>query len=1161
MWHTADRQWVVHTPRFASDDLDPDHAAGPWFGHRFFAYDLIRWGRPECIVELGTHYGVSFFAFCQAVRDEGLRTAVHAIDTWQGDPHAGEYGDEVLEVVERIRGQVFPGVDARLHRTFFRDALPEFEDGSIDLMHIDGYHSYDAVKEDYESWLPKLADGSVVFFHDVAAWSGYGSAQFWQDLRREHPSLTYDHSFGLGVLFPKGAEQFEYLLGEEFGRWHSYYEARARAFLGELQFRDQAAMIDARDQYIGVLEREVAGLGEQVEREHQEVIELRAAAVEHKVAESPPTPAAPPVSDARRLLRRVARLLRRGARASNRHLGTSLRIGAETPAEIDLRIAAVFDADFYLERNPDVALAAVDPLDHYCRRGWIEGRDPNPLFWTEWYLHRYRDVAAAAVEPLRYHLETGWRAGHDPSPLLRTRWYLDRHPDLRAANRSPLEHYWTEGFEGSAYANPEQRRRLVAAPPPAHAIRRHVVECELLAPGQAARLVTLDALARADVDLVTFDLWDTLVSRSRPADAPKLATARRIFLTQGSRLEPSITPWDLFAQRVETEAQIAHGSTHEEYRLEDVLTQHLSAVLRSSTRQAKPLAAQLAAEEAAEEARRTYRIDELADTLEQLRARPNGPRVAVLSDFYLGGDALRAIAEAAGIDVDGVDVLVSCDVDASKRLGGTLFELARARAGVEPARHLHIGDNPWSDGEQHVALGGSAALVRLSPSPFPGPGELDPSHLRVLIDEMRDELLCVVDVLAAGVGTGRGAVGSDTERRAAHAGVLTSFLPVLLVAAAVEDAVARGVSTVHYVSREGAFLRQLHDLIAPILVGSAGPAPAARHLEVSRRSTFGASIGRCDRESLALMWSQYADQSPRTLFESLGVDITPLEPILTACGLGLDELVPDAANDERIAELISHPEVGAHVERILADRRRALEAYLRQEMDLSTPEVIVVDVGWRGTIQDNLARVLPDVRWHGCYLGLFPFLNPQPANVTKRAIAFDGNEGDPFVHVSPPAAVEAPLTPDRPSPVGYLVRDDHVTVVHEHEGPRTTAEIDAFQEGVLAAAPRVAEWLVVNGLTSTMLRRELGELVSEYYGRPEGGVADIWFGSTHDDTFGAANVSPFEKAPPPRSVLTHITAADAAPAEAHRSNWVPGYRAWLPVRALEVLREMWRELH
>jgi hypothetical protein len=487
---------------------------------------------------------------------------------------------------------------------------------------------------------------------------------------------------------------------------------------------------------------------------------------------------------------------------------------------------------------------------------------------------------------------------------------------------------------------------------------------------------------------------------------------------------------------------------------------------------------------------------------------------------------------------------------------GSLFEIARARAGVDASRHLHIGDNPWSDGEQQVAGGGTAAIVQLSPSPFPGPGELDPEHLRALVDEERDEMLCVVDVLAAG------ADGSDTERRAAHAGVLTALLPVSLVAAAIEEALERGLPTVHYLSREGAFLCRIHERVAATLAGSA-PAPQARHLEVSRRSTFGASIAGEDRTALSLMWSQYADQSPRALFESLGVPLDDqLQTAIAEAGLTVDDVVAHAATDERVAVLLDQPDVRSHVDRALRRRREALDAYLRQEMDLAHGDVLVVDVGWRGTIQDNLARVLPDHRLHGLYLGLFPYLNPQPVEGTKRAIAFDANAGDPFVHVSPPAAIESPLTPDIPSPVDYTVRGDgRVVVVHEQEGPRARAEIEAFQAGVLAAAPRLVEWMVVNGLTSPMLRRELGEMVSEYYGRPEGGVADIWFGSTHDDTFGAMNVSPFEKDPPPRSVLSRAATADVVPEEARRSNWVPGYRSWLAVRALEVLGEMWREQH
>jgi FMN phosphatase YigB (HAD superfamily) len=1149
MWRTDARPWALHDPRFVVDELDGGRSGGVDSAHRHFVYDLVRWGSPGTIVEAGTVSGSFLFACCQAVHDAGAHASLHAVDAGES---CGPSDDDTLAVIESTRMRFFPQLDVQLHAEALRTAREELADESVDLLQIGGYQSYEVAKDEYERWLGKLAPDGVVLFRDVAPWQRSASSQLWRDLSAERPSLTFVHSSGLGILFPKDAERFAYLSGDEFTRWKSYYAARDAAFFSDVQLRDQGATIQARDSRIGELEREAAGLRDEVDAVRKQLGAERAATGEPAPAQLQPdatTPAPAPVR--RGLLRRLLRLLRRGARAANRHLGTNIKIGSGT--DLDARIASVFDPEHYVDRYPDIALAGVDPLDHYLRRGWMEGRDPSPLFWNEWYVIRHPDVAAAGSEPLQHYLEVGWQVAHDPSPLLRTRWYRDTYPDTRASGLSPLEHFWTAGFAEGRFANPEQRRRLIAADSPTRSLRRTVTECEVRSPDQHARHVTLDAVARADVDLVTFDLWDTLITRSRPADAPKLATARRIWLEHGRGLKTPMTPWDLFAHRVEVEAAIATSTDHQEYRLLDVLTRHLGEVLTVSARKAKAAALDLAREEASEEALCTYRVDEVAAVLEALSEREGGPQLAVVSDFYLGGDDLRSIAEATGIDLAGIDVLVSCDLDKSKRVGG-LYELARERAGVDASRHLHIGDNPWSDGEQQITSGGSAALITLSPSRLPGPGALHADSVHTLIDEERDELLSIVDVLAAE------AEGSDTQRRAAHAGVLTAFLPVMLVAAAVEDSIERGTPTVHYLSREGAFLRQVHELVAPRLAGRA-PIPVARHLEVSRRSTFGASIKQADPASLALMWSQYADQSPRAVFESLGVPVEPLADALTECGLTADGVVSDVARDDRIASLLEHPDVRSHADRVLQERRRTLLAYLRQEMDLTKHEALVVDVGWRGTIQDNLARVLDDHHLHGVYLGLFPFLNAQPRNVTKHAIAFDGNAGDTFVHVNPPAAIEAPLTPDLPSAVGYALHGDgRALVVRESEGPRASAEIHSFQAGVLAAAPRLADWLAVNGLTARTLRTELGEMVSEYYGHPEGGVADIWFDSTHDDTFGAFNVSPYAKSEPSRRLLSTVASNDAISDEARASNWVPGYRAWHAARAPEILRDMWREL-
>jgi hypothetical protein len=127
-----------------------------WVGHIPFAYLLIDLLRPRQVVELGTDSGNSYLAFCQAVQTLGSNTRLTAIDSWQGDPHARRYGEGVYETLKRYHDPRYAAF-SRMHRSFFIDALGEFDDGSIDLLHIDGLHTYEAVSEDVKCATAALA--------------------------------------------------------------------------------------------------------------------------------------------------------------------------------------------------------------------------------------------------------------------------------------------------------------------------------------------------------------------------------------------------------------------------------------------------------------------------------------------------------------------------------------------------------------------------------------------------------------------------------------------------------------------------------------------------------------------------------------------------------------------------------------------------------------------------------------------------------------------------------------------------------------------------------------------------------------------------------------------------------------------------------------------
>lgn len=474
--------------------------ASAWWTHTPFAFWIVAACKPDLLVELGTHNGVSYAAFCEAVARLKSATRCYAVDTWAGDEHAGHFDAQVYHELRDFHDKHFSAFSELLKSTF-DDALPYFADGSVDLLHIDGFHTYEAVKHDFETWLPKLSDKAVVLFHDTNVRSGnFGVFRFFAEQARHYPSFEFLHGHGLGVLAvgdrapaaaialcnlePERADAARARFAHLGTRWfvttreqlgsaelhQRIHEANALRAPVEAELAQvaaaRAAEAEARASAEGKLDalaHEVAEKAAQLEDLNRQASDAQAKAAQAEAAARATgfahEQANRRVAELRNVVAQLATDLNKTRDDLNqtseaRSLQQCTALAWKNLAgRKEDRVESLMERFTRLRVDPSLSVKAKlrRRLRLLARRlagkpvdlGAVEIVRFSPYFDREWYLKTYPDVASAGTDPAEHYVTHGAAEGRQPGPWFSGAEYAARYGD--AAGFNPLLHYMLVG--------------------------------------------------------------------------------------------------------------------------------------------------------------------------------------------------------------------------------------------------------------------------------------------------------------------------------------------------------------------------------------------------------------------------------------------------------------------------------------------------------------------------------------------------------------------------------------------------------------------------------------------------------------------------------------------------------------------------------------------
>lgn len=436
--------------------------------------------------------------------------------------------------------------------------------------------------------------------------------------------------------------------------------------------------------------------------------------------------------------------------------------------------------------------------------------------------------------------------------------------------------------------------------------------------------------------IISFDLFDTLLARSfaEPAD---------VFLEVGSRLATAAQPMSEFVDaRSAAEFYLREATAFRtEVTLEEIYSELARRLAWSSEQRSTALATELAVE------RETiYAVPAGLSLLACARRR--GRRVIFISDTYLPKTFLEPLLSQLAIRQEGDGLYLSSEYRALKS-EGSLFDLVAAAEKAAPRKFVHVGDNPESDGSRPRMRGWRTLMFKPTALTRYETPAVSPQGTQSLLLSRFSGLRRKLRLQSPHV---------SPRERTIYETTLAVSGPVVLAYTAwcLREAEARGLRRLYFLSRDGEILYRLAQRLRRDDSGRMD----LRYLYVSRQALLLPALSEPLEAELSWIAAATAALTPRIVLKRVELSPEEIGAVLTENGF------PHSTWDRQLSEerrqkfsklLIAQPLRARLLQQARLARERTLE-YLTVNGLMDEEPFAVVDIGWNGTLQRSLGRLL-----------------------------------------------------------------------------------------------------------------------------------------------------------------------------------------------------------